>query len=661
MMPLRASSSFLCSLFCSLLSLLLLPSSLHAQQVYVNKTQFDCYGNHPNTLGFLCNGQRTACVSYFIFRSNSDVNSISEISSLLNADSAKSAEIVRINGASGVYQTLPVGREVVVPVSCSCSGEYYQHNSSYVIKQNDTYLRVANETYESLTTCQALMKQNRYSSTNLTTGLSILVPLMCACPTRNQTLNGVKFLLTYPIVEGDDVPKLASKFGVDEQSILNANEIVGDPTIYFDTPLLIPFKKEPPSWSQLLKPSSPPPPSAVPSPPPSPPPPASESHNKWVFVGVGVGIGFLLLAVISCLLVVYLRRRRHRRGGSSHAPATPTQKQQKLTESSVSVGDLSVKKSSTAISDNLLDAVRSLTAYKYEELRRATHGFTEDSLIKGTVYTAVINGDRAAVKSMKGDVSNEIKILKQINHSNVIRLSGFCIHEGNTFLVYEFAENGSLSDWLHGHRYQDNQSWSKSTCSLTWKQRVQIACDVADGLNYLHNYTSPAHVHKNLKSSNILLDDKFRAKIANLGLARAVGDQEDGLHLTRHVFGTQGYMAPEYLEHGLITSKLDVFAFGVVLLELLSGREAVGQAHDQDKVELLLSSAIGPILEGDDAKEKLRSFMDPSLGSDYPLDLALNVACLACKCVADDMNSRPSMTDVFMTLSASIGWSSSTN
>ncbi|XP_031473174.1 protein LYK5-like [Nymphaea colorata] len=654
MVSIRASSSFLCFLSCTLLSLLL-PSFLHAQQVYVNNTQFQCYVNHSNTLGFLCNGQQTKCNSYLIFRSDSKINSVPDISFLLNADSA---EVARINNAS-VFQTFPIGREVVVPVSCSCSGKYYQYNSSYVLEPDDTYLRIANDTYQALTTCQALIAQNPYSSTNLPIRSKVMVPLMCACPTRNQTRNGVKFLLTYPIAEGEYASKIAAKFGVDEQGILDANEITEDTTIYFFTPLLIPFKSEPPSWSQILNPSPPSSP-PLPSPSPSPPSPVGEGHKKWVFVGVGIGLGlgFLLLAVISSLLVVCLRRRRRRRG-EGLAPASPTQKRQKLTESSVSYGDMSGKKSSTVISENLLDAVRSLTVYKYEELQRATDGFSEDSLIKGSVYRAVINGDQAAVKSMKGDVPNEIKVLKQINHSNVIRLSGFCIHEGNTFLVYEFAENGSLSDWIHGHRYQDDQSWSKSTCSLSWKQRMQIAFDVADGLSYLHNYTSPAHVHKNLKSSNILLDDKFRAKIANFGLARAVGDQEDGLHLTRHVFGTQGYMAPEYLEHGLITWKLDVFAFGVVLLELLSGREAVDQAHVQYKGEVLLSSAIGPILEGDDAKEKLRSFIDPSLGSDYPLDLALVIARLASECVADDMNSRPSMTDVLMTLSASTGWSSS--
>ncbi|KAJ6845562.1 protein LYK5-like [Iris pallida] len=140
---------------------------------------------------------------------------------------------------------------------------------------------------------------------------------------------------------------------------------------------------------------------------------------------------------------------------------------------------------------------------------------------------------------------------------------------------------------------------------LSWKQWVRIAYDVADGLNYLHHYASPPYVHKNVKSSNVLLDAEFRAKLANFGLARAVEEYGDGggLHLTRHVVGTHGYMAPEYLEHGLITPKLDVFAFGVVLLELLSGREATYPKDDEDekeKGELLLSGSLRKVLSGGD-------------------------------------------------------------
>uniref|UniRef100_M8C308 Protein STRUBBELIG-RECEPTOR FAMILY 1 n=1 Tax=Aegilops tauschii TaxID=37682 RepID=M8C308_AEGTA len=250
-----------------------------------------------------------------------------------------------------------------------------------------------------------------------------------------------------------------------------------------------------------------------------------------------------------------------------------------------------------------------------------------------------------------GDVSGEVGILKRVNHSSLVRLSGFCVHHGDTYLVFEFAENGALSDWLHG-----------GGATLVWKQRVQAAFDVADGLNYLHHYTNPPCMHKNLKSSNVLLDDDLRAKVSSFALARSVPMGADGgdAQLTRHVVGTQGYLAPEYLEHGLITPKLDVFAFGVILLELLSGKEATFDGGDKRGETLLWESAEGLVVDGEDARGKVRAFMDPRLSGDYPLDLAVTVASLAVRCVAREPRGRPSMDGVFVTLSAvynsTLGW-----
>ncbi|CAN0903742.1 Protein LYK5 [Linum grandiflorum] len=249
---------------------------------------------------------------------------------------------------------------------------------------------------------------------------------------------------------------------------------------------------------------------------------------------------------------------------------------------------------------------------------------------------------------MKGDLSAspEINILKKINHSSIIRLSGFCVHDGNTYLVYEYAENGSLADWI----VLEYAKTKSRTLPLTWKQRVQIAHDVADALNYLHSYTNPPYIHKNLKTSNILLDAGLRGKVTNFGLARMAAEDDDAAasHLTRHVVGTHGYMAP-----------LDVFAFGVVLLELLSGKEAA--AASAARGEELLFSSINRVLEGDNVRDKLRAFVDPWLTEDeYPLDLAFSLAQLAKGCVSRDLNARPGMPQILMTLSkilsSSLDW-----
>jgi serine/threonine protein kinase len=292
-------------------------------------------------------------------------------------------------------------------------------------------------------------------------------------------------------------------------------------------------------------------------------------------------------------------------------------------------------------------AVESLTVYKYSELEKATAGFAEERQVPGTsVYRAVINGDAAAVKRVAGDVSGEVGILMRVNHSCLVRLSGLCVHRGDTYLVFEFAENGALSDWIHGG--------GGGGSTLRWRQRVQVAFDVADGLNYLHHYTNPPCVHKNLKSSNVLLDADLRAKVSSFGLARAVTatDGGAGAQLTRHVVGTQGYLAPEYLEHGLITPKLDVFAFGVVLL---SGKEAAFADAGTGEETLLWESAEEALVADGGAdvdRAKVRAFMDPRLHGDFPMDLALAMAALALRCVATEPRARPAMDEVFISLSA---------
>jgi serine/threonine protein kinase len=191
---------------------------------------------------------------------------------------------------------------------------------------------------------------------------------------------------------------------------------------------------------------------------------------------------------------------------------------------------------------------------------------TSPSPLQNPTHCQSFKGDTAAVKVMKGDVSNEIDILKMINNSNVIRLSGFCVHEVNTHLVYQFTENGSLADWLlSNNKYR----------SLAWKQIIQIAYDVADALNYLLNYTNPPYIQKNLKTSNILLDANLRAKLADFGLAITLeNDQDGGFQSTRHDSGYSKLYGTLNTSKMESAPKLDVLASGVVMLELLSGKEA---------------------------------------------------------------------------------------
>ena len=380
---------------------------------------------------------------------------------------------------------------------------------------------------------------------------------------------------------------------------------------------MVPLAKEP-TPEQLISP-----------PPPPTSPPASTTNNSNSGENSGSGRKFIIIGVVVAGLValgfgavgVFLCRRRRSRKDVEKPILVDTTLTEKIRN--VMIG--------------------SLTAYKFEDLNKATNSFSKENRINfSSVYRAKINSDVAAVKRTKENVQNEISILKQINHSNIIRLSGFCCDERDNFLVYEFAENGSLSDWLHNSSVKED-----GVHCLDWTKRVRIACDIADALNYIHNCITPPLVHRNLKSSNILLGREFKGKLANFTLARPSGGVEGAAELTAHVIGTQGYLAPEYLEHGLVSAKLDVFAFGVVLIEILSGEAAI-----EDKKGRRLATQIAEVLSGEDVREKLKKFMDPRLGDEYPFNLAFAMAQLAERCVKEDYNLRPSAGDLHLALTA---------
>ncbi|WJX32859.1 hypothetical protein P8452_21138 [Trifolium repens] len=632
-------------LFCATTITLILLLNFHipetkSQQDYLDNHQLDCDDPFNSTYGNICNSIKS-CQSYLTFKSSPPLyNTPATIAYLLNSTVPL---ITNANNISDV-DLIPVDTMITVPVTCFCSGHYYQHNSSYILKNDyENYFTLANNTYEALTTCQSLDAQNIYGLDNLTVGLNLHVPLRCACPTSKQMENGFKYVLTYLVSEGEYPELIAELFGVDTQSVLDANKLHEDSVIYYFTPLMVPLKDKPPTKIQRTLP----PPSA----PLSKPPVTNLARNKdssfskkWVIVGSTVGAAFLLLLIFSLFFFCFCHRQKNKVSLSSVATDSV---ETKITTEKVSNTDTSTTNPSVSLSsEGLCYAADSLTVYNFEELHKATSFFSEDNRIKGSsVYRASLKGDAAAVKVLIGDASAEINIQGRISHANITRLSGFCVHKGSTYLVYEFVENGSLDNWIHFNN-------RLNFVALTWRQRVQIIQDVADALNYLHNYANPSHIHKNLISGNVLLDGSLRGKLCNFGLARVVNDDdfgEGGFQLTRHVVGTHGYMPPEYIENGLISPKMDVFAFGVVILELLSGKEAiVGDTNGEEK---LLSAAVTEVLEGDNVREKLHAFMDPTLRGDYPLDMAYSMAEIAKCCVARDHNLRPNISEVLVILS----------
>ncbi|KAF5961278.1 hypothetical protein HYC85_002487 [Camellia sinensis] len=612
------------------------PSLIHSQQPYIRKATTLCGSteNSTSVFGYTCNGLNRTCQAYLTFRSQFPYNTVSSISHLLGSDPSQLSHLNSVS-ANATFET---DKAVLIPVNCSCSGQYYQANTSYVIEHKDTFFLIANNTFQGLSTCQALQAQNSNRTTrNLYSGTRITVPLRCACPTKDQIDVGVNYLLSYLVATTQYVSLISLMFGVDTGRTLEANQLSEqDPTIYPFTTLLVPLEN-PPSSSQTIAPPPPPPP---PSPPPPPNLPSSNnsSNKTWVYLLIGaLGGGGLVLVIGAIVFCIFFHKNKKKADPiivSEGFEAIEKQSEKKLEEES------------KEFLASIPIIAQSLKVYSFEELQSATEYFSPNCWIKGSVYRGTINGDFAAIKEMNGDVSKEINLLNKISHSSLIRLSGVCFSEGHWYFVYEYAINGPLSDWIY-HNNTDQKF-------LNWTQRMHIALDVAMGLNYIHNYTSPPYVHKDIKSSNVLLDSDFRAKIANFGLARSADGQEGEFALTRHIVGTKGYMAPEYLENGFISTKLDVYAFGVLMLVILTGKEVFKLYQG---VDVHLSEVLSAVLNEENGKENLNGFIDPSLQGNYPAELALFVARLVDSCIKRDPLDRPGMDEIVQSLSRIIATS----
>ncbi|XVE87247.1 hypothetical protein DITRI_Ditri18aG0101100 [Diplodiscus trichospermus] len=579
---------------------------LHAQQSYSGNAVLNCDVSNEagSTSAFLysCNGEKLSCQTFLIFKAQPPYDSVSTISNLTSADPL---ELAHINNIS-LSMILPLNKEVIVPVNCSCSGQYYQANTSYIVpSMENTYFSIANNTYQGLSSCSSLTQEN--SASSLHTGLVLQVPLRCACPTRNQTLNGTKFLLTYVVDWGDTIYDISKRFNGNMISVADANGIdLDDPIIFPFTTILVPLSTKPSSSQTIIH--FPPPPSS------SPFIPINLIKTSRKRLSVWIGIGISLLVVCFFLLLVFLHHR----------------KKAKVAGRKDKLG----RKKWELPMDFLVSIDQSLKVYDFEDIEVATENFSQKYKMGGSVYRGVLNGEFLAIKQTSKDVDKEVSLLKRINHFNLISLRGACEHSGVFYLVYEFMENGSLKKWLQKKSCQRFQIWN---------YRIQIALDVANGLHYLHNFTTPAYVHKDICSDNVLLDRDLRAKIANFSFAKSAEREESKKSSMWSSLETNGYMAPEYIEYGLVTPEMDIYAFGVVLLELITGKEAVFM---QDGKEMLLSDAILTIMRGENAETELDRLIDPSLKGRLWMDLAGRLMKLSIDCLAEEPESRLSMAEV---------------
>ncbi|XP_021892269.1 wall-associated receptor kinase-like 8 [Carica papaya] len=291
-------------------------------------------------------------------------------------------------------------------------------------------------------------------------------------------------------------------------------------------------------------------------------------HDKAIIIGVCTGLGVLFALVGSWWLYRVAKRRKN------------LKMKQKFFKRN---GGLLLQQQLLSNEGN----VPTIKMFTSKELEKATDQFNDNRVLgqggQGTVYKGMLaDGRIVAVKKSKivdegklQEFINEVVILSQISHRNVVKLLGCCLETEVPLLVYEFIPNGTLYQYIH----DQNEDFP-----LTWEIRLRLAIEVASALSYLHSSASVPIYHRDIKSKNILLDEKYRAKVSDFGTSRSIS--VDQTHLTTRVQGTFGYLDPEYFQSSQFTEKSDVYSFGVVLAELLTGKKPISLVRSEEEKAL---------------------------------------------------------------------------
>ncbi|CAN1324325.1 Serine/threonine receptor-like kinase NFP [Linum perenne] len=473
---------------------------------------------------------------------------------------------------------LALDQLLLVPIECGCTGKSSFANLTYEIKAGDNFYSVSITSLENLTNWQVVEALNPgLPPTLLHPGDHVILPLFCQCPSRTLKDNGIELIITYVWQPGDTLQTVADKLDAFANDIVLANNYMNFSEA-INRPVLVPVTRLP--VLRQINPSS---------------RRAKNSKLHWIIAIIAGTAAVLLMLYFGVFLLGF-------KSSCQNKKFLPK-----------------------AIHNNCLPGISGYlnkpTIYDVNVILEATMGLHDYYRIGRSIYRANIDGQILAVKKMNREAAVELQILQKVNHANLVRLMGASTEiEGYFFLVYEYAQNGSLDKWLF---WKSASSTSGSMSFLSWNRRLQIALDVANGLQYLHEHVQPSIAHRDIRSSNILLDVRFRAKIANFSMAKSAVEPT--------------------------TPKFDVFAFGVVLLELLSGNKAIVTEENGEIV--LLSKEIKTVLEVAEKRvENLRNWMDPNMENLYPIDGALSLAMLARACTLEKSSARPSMAEVVFNL-----------
>ncbi|MCO5571908.1 hypothetical protein L7F22_025658 [Adiantum nelumboides] len=348
---------------------------------------------------------------------------------------------------------------------------------------------------------------------------------------------------------------------------------------------------------------------------------------------IGLGVSAALLAMVACMLLFFWVYHKKRAYSSKSFTIQSSNRlfTQRAYMLSKKFGPVSTKE------------------FSFESLSKATNSFADENLIGdggfGAVYLGILkDGRKVAVKRLYHDnfrrmdhFYNEIKILSSLDHPNLVKLYGFCCQDSNDLLlVFEYAASGTVSDQLH----DDNKP------AMPWRTRLNIARETSEALFYLHNLVKPPIYHRDVKTTNILLDENLHVKLADFGLSRLV--PLEATHVSTAPQGTPGYLDPDYHQCYQLTDKSDVYSFGVVLVELVSAKLAVDMSRDRREINLssLALMKIGCGMWEDLVDPRLEMKKNPEVEL-----TAKRVIELAFMCLHAEKDSRPTMEYVEETLS----------
>ncbi|XP_058743195.1 lysM domain receptor-like kinase 3 isoform X3 [Vicia villosa] len=513
--------------------------------------------------------------------------------------------------------------KINIPFPCECiGGEFLGHVFEYTANEGDTYDLLANTYYASLTTVEVLKKYNSYDPNHIPAKAKVNVTVNCSCG-NSQISKDYGLFITYPLRPRDTLEKIASHYKLDEGVIqsynLGVNFSKGSGIVFF------PGRDKNGEYVPLY--------------------PRTAGLGKGVAAGISIAGIFALLLFVICIYVKYFQKKEEEKAKLPQISTALSAQDGNASGSGEyeTSGSSGHGTGSTAGLTGIM--VAKSTEFSYQELAKATNNFSLDNKIGqggfGAVYYAVLRGEKTAIKKMDVQASTEflceLQVLTHVHHLNLVRLIGYCV-EGSLFLVYEHIDNGNLGQYLHGI----------DKAPLPWSSRVQIALDSARGLEYIHEHTVPVYIHRDVKSANILIDKNLHGKVADFGLTKLIEVGNSTLH-TRLV-GTFGYMPPEYAQYGDVSPKIDVYAFGVVLYELISAKNAVlktGESAVESKgLVALFEEALNQI----DPLEALRKLVDPRLKENYPVDSVLKMAQLGRACTRDNPLLRPSMRSLVVAL-----------